>query len=213
MFIKIYFDESPLFLADSLDGELAGIARDNQLVPINYSSAATLMDVIDAMETPGTRGRIVLHSSLTALQKAFWAETTVLKAGGGLVMNKASEWLMIFRRGKWDLPKGKLEDGETIEDCALREVTEETGVQDIMLKDYIMTTYHTYRQQGDLVVKESHWYNMEIADRQALIPQAEEDIAEARWVKKADLPLLMENSFPSIRDVLKKAAGEGASLQ
>ena len=129
----------------------------------------------------------------------------IIRAGGGVVFNDKGEALFIFRRGKWDLPKGKLDDGETIEQCALREVEEETGLKGVILKDFIMTTYHTYVEDGKQVLKESHWYRMEAKGKQTLTPQAEEDITEIRWVKRADWSELMKNGFPMIKKLLKKA--------
>src|SRR4249919_1544763 len=84
----------------------------------------------------------------------------IIKAGGGLVKNEKKEILFMFRRGKWDLPKGKLDPGESIEECAVREVVEETGLKKVELKHFLVTTYHTYTENGKHILKESHWYNM-----------------------------------------------------
>ena len=127
-------------------------------------------------------------------------------AAGGLVTNQQEELLMIFRRGKWDLPKGKLDKGETIEDCAVREVEEETGIRNIQLGRLIAITYHDYfdaRIKQD-VTKESHWYAMKILNEQKLIPQTEEDITDIKWVNEIDLKKCLKNSYPNIIEIVAK---------
>ncbi|HQR92863.1 MAG: hypothetical protein B7Y15_08270 [Bacteroidetes bacterium 24-39-8] len=131
----------------------------------------------------------------------------IIKAGGGLVRNGEGELLLIFRRGKWDLPKGKLDEGETIEACALREVEEETGVKHLALGELISVTWHEYFDKwvGEDVIKETHWFKMDVAGVPALVPQTEEDISAIEWTKKADLPKRMEQSYITIIDVLEES--------
>lgn len=125
-------------------------------------------------------------------------------AAGGLVLNEDNEILMIFRRGFWDLPKGKLDPGETIENCALREVKEETGLTNITLAQFLTITYHDYFDQyiQELVTKESHWYLMVAAGKQSLIPQSEEDITGIKWVNPSDLKECLQNTYPNIKEVI-----------
>jgi len=127
-------------------------------------------------------------------------------AAGGLVSNENNELLMIFRRGKWDLPKGKLDEGETIEACALREVQEETGLKDITLQKFIGITNHEYfdTHSNKDVIKESHWYAMTAAPGQPLTPQTEEDIEDIEWVRKEILEIYLNNSYPNIVDIVEK---------
>ena len=130
-----------------------------------------------------------------------------LIAAGGLVQNELGHVLMIFRRGYWDLPKGKLDPQESIDECALREVTEETGLQDITMGRFICTTTHEYYDkwlQQD-VVKESHWYHMQASLTQPLVPQTEEDITAIRWVDAAEWSSLLELSYPTIQQVFSEA--------
>lgn len=131
----------------------------------------------------------------------------IIKAGGGLVRNGEGELLLIFRRGKWDLPKGKLDEGETIEACAMREVEEETGVKHLALGELISVTWHEYFDKwvGEEVIKETHWFKMDVAGVPALVPQTEEDITAIEWTKKSDLPKRMEQSYITIIDVLEES--------
>jgi 8-oxo-dGTP pyrophosphatase MutT (NUDIX family) len=128
-------------------------------------------------------------------------------AAGGLVLNDKNELLMIFRRGYWDLPKGKLDKGETIEACAVREVKEETGLTDVTITKFIGLTNHQYfdRHINKEVNKESHWYEMTVSGKQKLIPQTEEDITEIRWVKQKDIPTLLSQSYANIVEIIEKA--------
>lgn len=128
-------------------------------------------------------------------------------AAGGLIVNEKQELLMIFRRGHWDLPKGKWDDGETIEQCALREVREETGIADVQLGALIGLTYHeyfnTYTNQD--VVKETHWYAMTVDSSVKLVPQTEEDIEKIEWVPFANIGEKMQQTYPNILEILHKA--------
>ncbi|MBX9734663.1 MAG: NUDIX domain-containing protein [Chitinophagaceae bacterium] len=129
----------------------------------------------------------------------------IIIAAGGLVQNPSLEILLIFRRGFWDLPKGKLDAGETIEACAIREVEEETGLTSLTLQKFITITKHEYfdpyRKQD--VVKESHWFAMSIETYQKGLPQTEEDITEIKWVAPADIADYFPTMYPNIVEVIR----------
>lgn len=127
----------------------------------------------------------------------------LVQAAGGLVQNERGEVLFMFRRGKWDLPKGKLDRGETLESCALREVTEETGVGQLKLIKFLLITEHEYEENGLAILKETHWYLMKTNGYQTLVPQVEEDISELRWIGPTDFKIVQRNTYPTIVDVLK----------
>lgn len=133
-------------------------------------------------------------------------EAQIIKAGGGLVFNEMDELLMIFRRGFWDLPKGKLDEGETIEACAIREIQEETGLQQVTLGKFIGITQHQYFDKyiNKNAIKESHWFKMTTSSGEVLTPQTEEDITEIRWVNKTELPIYLAKSYPSIVEIVNK---------
>ena len=125
-------------------------------------------------------------------------------AAGGIVTNEENKILFQFRRGKWDLPKGKLEEGERIEDCAVREVEEETGLQNIQLGNLIGVTNHFYKEKGKDLEKETHWFAMKVTGPQELVPQLEEDITDLKWVGKNEITEYLENSFKNIEDIISK---------
>ena len=130
-----------------------------------------------------------------------------LIAGGGLVYNEKGELLMIFRRGKWDLPKGKLDNGETIEHCAIREVKEETGLINVIIGEFIDVSFHDYFDTylDEEVIKETHWFAMKAIGGQKLIPQLEEDITEIKWVSDLELKKCLLDSYDNVVEIIKKA--------
>jgi 8-oxo-dGTP pyrophosphatase MutT (NUDIX family) len=136
--------------------------------------------------------------------QSFLSDKLIIEAGGGMVFNTKGELLMMLRRGQWDMPKGKLDEGETIEACALREVEEETGISNLRICEKLQTTYHTYLFNGKTVLKPSHWYKMEYTGSEVLVPQTEEDITELRWVDKKEAAELAQHAFPSIREMIEK---------
>jgi 8-oxo-dGTP pyrophosphatase MutT (NUDIX family) len=128
----------------------------------------------------------------------------IIEAAGGLVFNEKNELLMIFRRGFWDLPKGKVDEGETLEQCAVREVQEETGLHNIKLGAFLTTTYHTYPLKGQTILKPSHWYKMVNWGNETLIPQTEEDITAIKFVSKEIAYTLLEEMYPTIKIVVEQ---------
>lgn len=127
-----------------------------------------------------------------------------ITAAGGLVFNPENELLMIYRRGVWDLPKGKLDEGETIEQCAVREVEEETGLRNIRLGKFIGITNHQYFDtwSNSDVVKTTHWFEMHISDAQQLTPQVEEDITQIKWVRAALVTQYLQDSYKNIIEIV-----------
>lgn len=203
MFIKIYFEDKPVFLCDEIDNTIHEYMHHPDAIFIDEISTPAINSLLHEIAKPQFHAGILWNSDLEKLKKSFFKHFNIIQAAGGLVLNKKKEILMIFRRGKWDLPKGKLDKGETLEQCAVREVEEETGISKIELGKKIAVTYHTYTEFGKHNLKESHWYNMNTTDEK-LIPQTEEDITEIKWVKKSDIKNYTSNTFPSINDVLTR---------
>ncbi|MCS3794909.1 NUDIX hydrolase [Niastella sp. OAS944] len=205
MHIKIYFNEKPLFLTDSITPEIEPFAHHDDAVLIDEFSHGGINSMIHEMRQEKVHAGIYLHNNVEELQKAFWKKFILIKAGGGLVKNEANELLFIFRRGKWDLPKGKLDDGETIEECAVREIQEETGLQQVELKKHLVTTWHTYDDSGHHILKETAWYLLSASKNQALTPQTVEQITKIEWGSPDNIEKYTSNTFGAIHDVLKAA--------
>lgn len=126
-----------------------------------------------------------------------------IEAAGGMVRNSHGEVLFIHRLGKWDLPKGKLEEGEDIRECALREVEEECSLHGHVIVEELPATYHTYVLKDTPILKKTYWYLMRVDGRPVLAPQTEEDITETVWLKEADWAKVEANTYPSIKSLLE----------
>ena len=125
-------------------------------------------------------------------------------AGGGVVVNENNQVLFIYRRKKWDLPKGKLDPGEDIKACAIREVMEETGIRNLTIGNLIIVTTHSYEEKGLNMQKETHWFEMKAStvDNSTLTPQLEEDIEKIEWVSPENLEEYLSETYTTIQQVL-----------
>jgi ADP-ribose pyrophosphatase YjhB (NUDIX family) len=204
MQIKIYFNEKPVYLCDTLTTELEELMHHPDAVFIDEFSTPAINSLLHEIKKEEFHAGIILHDNLEELKKSFFKHFTIIEAAGGIVQNDQKEILFIFRRGKWDLPKGKMEKNETEAVAAQREVTEETGVKELKLKKKIGETYHTYDEFGKHILKISHWFYFTCDSNQQLIPQTEEDITETRWIKTKDIKEPMKNTFENIRDIMSK---------
>lgn len=131
---------------------------------------------------------------------ALLQEYQYIRAAGGIVHNSEGQILMIFRRGFWDFPKGKVEKDETTEGAAMREVLEETGIKARITNTKPFSVFHTYNTYGPKMLKETVWYEMEAETEQA-VPQTEEQISEAVWVEPEQVGKNLENSYASLKEV------------
>jgi 8-oxo-dGTP pyrophosphatase MutT (NUDIX family) len=203
-YITIYFEDKPVFLCDEITPEIDEYRHHPDAVFIDELSTAAINSLLHEIKKPRFHAAIIFDKDFLKLKTGFFKHFELIKAGGGVVKNENDEILMMFRRGKWDLPKGKLDEGEIIEECAKREVQEETGLHQIKLIKPLIVTYHTYDLFGKHNLKETHWYLMKAAGNEKLIPQTEEDISEIVWAKKEDLKKYLENTFPAIKTVLSE---------
>ena len=154
--------------------------------------------------------------------KEFVSGFTLVPAAGGVVKNERGEILFIFRRGKWDLPKGKVKGrktkdegrekksekrkakGEWLVAEAIREVKEETGLMEVEVVRKLQSTYHIYFEKGKQVLKETYWFEMVSSGDQKLAPQTEEEITEVRWFKTDELDMVLENTFESLKSIIEQ---------
>lgn len=138
------------------------------------------------------------HPNSSKLLSIFKQRIGCVNAGGGLVVNNNNEILFIERNDKWDLPKGRQEKGEDIETTSLREVAEETGVENLRINQFLQETYHIYKNKGKYNLKVTYWYLMETDYNGALKPQAEEGITQAVWKTTQQAKLAMNNSYSNV---------------
>lgn len=127
---------------------------------------------------------------------------SVIKAAGGIVINQENKILMMKRLGYWDLPKGKADLGEKSKETASREVEEECGIK-VIVNDKICTTWHTYLLKGNLVIKQTKWFSMDLLNDKKMKPQTEEGIEELKWMTKDEVKKALEKSYSSIEYVIQ----------
>ena len=202
---KIYINNRPLILTNSAQNYVnhhsiaagylmltGAFARNFRLAQNHLKESRSLGVIIED---------ISMESLIEELNKTF----EPIEAAGGVVSNPDGGVLMIYRRGKWDLPKGKRDDGEGIEACAEREVIEETGLPKLTMGQKICETYHVYAQNGVELLKTTHWYQMHTKKAYELTPQKEENILEARWVAEKKIGNYMPQSYDAIKEILLEA--------
>jgi 8-oxo-dGTP pyrophosphatase MutT (NUDIX family) len=192
---KVFMNERPIILTDSLFAE-----SDFDL--LNYKNTI-ISEIIHKLTEGSTKGIILLCADLQEAWRDFKSHFKVISASGGLVINKQLEFLFIFRGGKWDLPKGRIEKGEQIKEAALREVKEECGISKLNLGDFLITTYHIFFQNNQNRLKETHWFQMETTTKEVLIPQLEEGITIAIFKNKEESERALDNSYGNIHLVFK----------
>lgn len=199
---KIYFEKRAIVICAPDDPALS----DPNAVVFHLGDRFDMSALVSMFELSDSLFRVYIPADdIEDAYRKICAEFVEVTAGGGLVSNRRGDYLLISRNGLWDLPKGHLEPGEDIRECSLREVQEETGVDELMLRELICITDHTYRRNGMWHLKHTWWYDMLYTNPTDLTPQTEEDIAKAAWVAKSSLPPYLKNTYPSIQEVFKEA--------
>lgn len=148
-----------------------------------------------------------IHPHAKAALKSFFIQFNKIKTAGGLVYHPQSDsYLWIKRLGLWDLPKGKIEQGESSKDAAIREIIEECGLTGkLSLKYRICSTYHVYEFKNKSILKKNNWYYLEYEGDLSTKPQEEESITEVQWVKKEAFESCLSQTYPSIQEVILHA--------
>ena len=199
---KIYFEKRAIIICAPDDQALS----DPNVILFRLGDDMDIHALVNMVESSSSLQRICIPSDdIEQTYKNVCAEFLEVNAGGGLVSNRRGDFLLISRNGLWDLPKGHQDPGEDISVTALREVQEETGIDNLELRDLICITDHCYKRNGIWHLKHTWWYDMLYTDPSELTPQREEDIAKAAWVAKSSLPPFLLNTYPSILEVFREA--------
>jgi 8-oxo-dGTP pyrophosphatase MutT (NUDIX family) len=199
---KVFFNDRLLIIADNYEKEF--LNNDDAKVSIKDPG---LVPIYVRQFLAGQKGLLILSGDKERLWHAFQQLFLSVPAAGGVVKSNEG-YLFIFRRGKWDLPKGKTEDGETPAAAALREVSEETGLQDIKLIKPLPSTWHIYPLKGEqtdlnFALKETCWFLMEVRSGQLLTPETAEEIELLSWFKPPQLTEVLNNTFSSLRELIE----------
>ena len=200
---KVFFNDRKVILTDDFINNF----RHRYGLFYKYRDVEDLKEIIDFFGRLKKIDNLFLfHHDIEELRTVFRSCFKNINASGGLVRNKKNEILVIFRRGVWDLPKGKLGDNEDFQTAAIREVEEECGLQQLEVVRPLLSTYHTYPLNNKLALKKTLWFEMLYKGDSPPKPQTEEDISEVRWMSEDEIPFILENSFQSVIDVFKYAA-------
>ena len=200
--MKIYIEETPLYLC--ADAKTLGIDLVPKTVLVSRYTGKIkhILNHIDLLEKSKKYTAVIIeHHEPDILIGDFLNLYKMLSAAGALVVNEEGEYLMIHRLGYWDLPKGKIEKKEGIEMAAVREIEEETGAIDVVLKDSLLTTYHTYKIKKKRILKKTYWFHA-TAPKQDLIPQSEENIEHATWLDYSQFDEEGEKIYKNILEVI-----------
>ena len=199
---KIYFEKRCIIICPEEDSYLS----DPNAIIFRPGNDFSLHSLVEMFENSDSLQRICIPSDDPgSMYRRICSEFKEVNAGGGLVSNRRGDFLLISRNGLWDLPKGHQDPGEAIDTTALREVREETGIDELVIRDLICITDHCYRRDGIWHLKHTWWYDMLYTDPTDLTPQREEDITKAAWVAKSSLPNFLLNTYPSIVEVFREA--------
>ena len=202
MQLTIYFKDKPVYLCNEINDALHELMHHPDVIFIDELSTAAINSLLHEIKKEDFHAGILWNADIEKLKKSFFKHFTIIEAAGGVVQNENMELLFIFRKGKWDLPKGKLEKGEEMVACAMREIEEETGVKNLKLKKPMCTTYHTYDEFGKHFLKISNWFYFMSKGPQQLTPQVAEDITEVKWFAADNLKKSMANTYATIKDIM-----------
>ena len=196
---KVFFDDRTVFFGD--DFSRAFVKHKGLFYKYNnFIELNELVGFFDSLNQ--IKNLYILHDNILMVFEEFKACFTFVEAGGGVVMNPRGEFLIIYRNGIWDLPKGKLEKDEDFQAAAFREVEEETGLRGLQVVEPLVSTYHTYHLNEKRVLKKTKWFEMLYQGNAKPQVQAKEGITDYRWVLPGNTGFIRENSYASILDVL-----------
>ncbi len=205
--LKIFLEEKTIFLTEN-----KGLVSLNAGWIIEYDPESSMKDLLKEF-TEAPRATIMAiwtrKESFFKLKKDFFSLFRSIEAGGGIVRNEKDELLFIFRRGKWDLPKGKMKNRnlrsnkETAKTAALREVKEETGLKNLSVVGETDSTFHIYYIKKKPVLKHTRWFEMRSSSREIFIPEARESITEVKWIGRRGLDMVLGNTYASLRDLIE----------
>src|SRR5690606_12672396 len=190
---KVFVNDKPIFLTSE-----PVYHKDAKCIPLREANLALIVKKVAKNEWP----QVYLYYPIgEQLLQKFKKKTTVVVAAGGLVKNDKNEVLFIKRNGKWDLPKGSVENKETIEEAALRETEEETGVEGLEIVKPLQITYHFFKRNGKLRLKETYWFEMKTSFDGAFIPEIKEGIKKVAWKNPKKVLKALRKSYANIREL------------
>lgn len=188
---KVFVNDCPLILTDT-----ENISTNFNI--LNFENT-NILEVVEALFQNKWNGICLVCNNLDECWREFQSKFEVQKAAGGKVHNLNNDVLFIYRFDKWDLPKGKLEKGESIKECAIREVEEECGITNLHIAKPLETTYHIFEREGNIILKITYWFLMNTSYTGELTPQIEEGIEQVLFKNTSETFNALKNSYENIR--------------
>lgn len=188
---KVFVNEAPLILTNE--------RQDNSNGNLFMLEGDSIVMAIDSLAKGRLSEAYIYDPDEEKILDVFMHKIPVVVAGGGFVMNPKGKVLFIYRNNKWDLPKGKVDKGESIEKAAIREVEEETGVKGLVIDRFLQTTYHVFRRNGEYRLKQTHWFAMHTEYSGKLVGQEDEGIVKVKWKGPKKVKKALENSYFNIK--------------
>lgn len=188
---KVFVNDCPIILTD------------NKKYAINFNlvhfESIQVDEIVAQIFQNKLEGIFLLCENLEASWVKFQSYFKSQKAAGGKVLNANNEVLFIYRFNKWDLPKGKLDKGESISECAIREVEEECGITNLQIIQPLETTYHIYQEKGNTILKTTYWFLMHTDFVSELTPQLEEGIEQVVFMNETEVKTALQNTYENIK--------------
>ena len=204
MNIQIYFNNKFIKLSSNdIQNSQNQAIKKSYLLNDNKLNFNKIID--EFLFDPSNDNIKIVSSDLNSLLELFKSKFYYIEAAGGFI-EKDSEFLFIHRQGIWDLPKGKLEKGETIKNAAIRECEEECGIKQLSITKQLSSSFHLYKYKKGFALKQSYWFYMKSDYSKKLTPQIEEDIDEVKWFSKHEIEtIIINHTYYTIRDVINEA--------
>ena len=187
---KVFVNDKPIIVTSS--------SKKENNFPIYILKNIVIDELIYKLRNEKIKGINLYSTDLENEWPLFLNKFDIVSAAGGLVLNPKKEVLFIYRNDKWDLPKGRIEKGETVETAAIREVEEECGIYNLKIIKPLLTTYHVYFQNGTKL-KETFWFLMNSDYSKVLKPQLEEGITEVVFKTDTETHVALKNSYGNIK--------------
>ncbi|WP_440122157.1 NUDIX hydrolase [Tenacibaculum sp. Ill] len=187
---KVFVNDKPIIFTTSLKNE--------EGFPVYIYKNTIIEELIYKLKVGKLKGVYIYSNNLSEDWLDFKVKFKVITAAGGLVLNKSKKILFIYRGNKWDLPKGRVEEGENLEEAAIREVEEECGIEKLIINQKLLITYHLFMQQNEYRLKQTHWYLMFSSYEGDLTPQLEEGITKVEFKDEKEREKAFQNTFANI---------------
>ena len=192
---KVFVNDRPLILTDKILE-----AGDGEYFPLNEDA---VLKAVAALYKNKLSRAFIYHPNLEDILNKITQYIPLVVAAGGVVTNSKGKVLFIYRFDKWDLPKGICKKNEPLEQCAIREVEEETGVKGLEIENFLRTTYHVFKRNGKFKLKEVHWYAMNTGYAGKLVGESSEGIEKVKWKGPEKIKIALQNSYVNIRSLFE----------